>query len=344
MALTSKERFFATLERKPVDTPACWLGLPVPDALPGLFRHFGVNSVDSIKKLIQDDVYPVEVPYDNPPTNHVACAFDFAKKGAAAHERTLTSEGFFAGKTDPEEVHCYPWPVASDHISLASARKAFEGVPRDKAIMGIMWSAHFQDACAAFGMEEAMMTLLSEPEMFDAVIHRITDYYLEVNEIFYTAGQGIMDAVLLGNDFGSQQCLMLSPDLLRKHVFPGTKRLVDQAHSFGYKVVHHSCGAIAEVITDLIELGVDVVHPIQALASGMDAATLKKRFGNSISYCGGVDAQHLLVNGTVEEIQAKVQELKALFPTGLIISPSHEAILPDIKPEMVEALFASVRA
>ena len=342
-SLTSKARFLATIERKPVDYPACWLGLPVPSALPGLYRHFEIKSVDGIKNIIKDDVYPVEVPYNNPPANHVACAFDFAKGQASAHERTLTSVGFFAGMSEPSEVNNFAWPVVSDHITLESCRLAFKDVPKDKAIMGIMWSAHFQDACAAFGMEEAMMTLLTEPDMFDAVINKIVDYYIEVNEIFYRAGQGIMDAVLIGNDFGSQQALMLSPELLRKHVFPGTQRLIEQAHSFGYKVVHHSCGAISEVIQDLVNLGADAIHPIQALARGMDAASLKQQFGNSASYCGGVDAQHLLVNGTAEEVRSKVLELKSIFPTGLIISPSHEAILPDIDPKKIEVLFKAVR-
>lgn len=341
--LTSKERFIATIERKPTDRPASWLGLPVPDALPALFKHFNVESVDAIKAILEDDIYPIEVPYDNPPTNHIACAFNFAKSDVAAHERTLTDTGYFAGMTDPECVKEFPWPVASDHILTEKARAAFEAAPRDKAIMGIVWSAHFQDACAAFGMEEAMMNLLTDPEMFDAVIDRIVEFYLEANEIFYSLGKGVMDAVLIGNDFGSQQCLMLSPELLKKHVFPGTKRLIDQAHSYGYKVIHHSCGAIADVIADLVDLGVDAIHPIQALAKGMDATSLKKRFGDKVSYCGGVDAQNLLVNGTSDEVREKVLELKRLFPTGLIISPSHEAILPDINPEKVETLFAAVQ-
>ena len=92
-------------------------------------------------------------------------------------------------------------------------------------------------------------------------------------------------------------------------------------------------------IAHLIELGVDSIHPIQALAQDMDAPTLKAGFAGKTSFCGGIDAQHLLVNGTPEQVSAKVQELKQLFPTGLIISPSHEAILPDIPPANIEALF-----
>lgn len=207
------------------------------------------------------------------------------------------------------------------------------------AKMGILWSANFQDACAAFGMEQALIVMLTNPEMFQTVIDRITDFYLEANDIFYRAADGELDMVLIGNDFGSQLSLMVSPELLRQFVFPTAKKLIEQAHGYGIKVMYHSCGAIKEVIPDLIKCGVDVIHPIQALASGMEPRGLRDEFADQISFCGGVDAQHLLVNGQPEDILKKVKELEELFPTGLIISPSHEAILSDINPANIEALF-----
>ncbi len=159
------------------------------------------------------------------------------------------------------------------------------------------------------------------------------------NDIFYQAAAGDVEMVLIGNDFGSQQALMVDPDSLRRFVFPGTKKLIDQAHAHGIKVMHHSCGAIRNIIPDLIELGVDVIHPIQALATGMDPHSLRDDFADKVSFCGGVDAQNLLVNGTPEQVRPKVRELRGIFPTGLIISPSHEAILPDIPPANIAALF-----
>ena len=71
----------------------------------------------------------------------------------------------------------------------------------------------------------------------------------------------------------------------------------------------------------------------------MDPKELHDEFGDKVAFCGGVDTQELLVNGTAEEVQAKVKELRTIFPTGLIISPSHEAILPDIPPANIQALF-----
>ena len=344
--MTHRERFFATIANQLVDRPASWLGLPVPAAEPALLRHFKTDSIDGLKKIIDDDIYPIEVPYNFPPSNHIACAFKFAKM---AHddkpdERTLTAPGFFEDYDDPAEVEKFPWPDPALYLDVEESRRRAVAIDPDYIRMGIMWSAHFQDACSAFGMEKALMVMLVNPEMFRAVIDKITDFYLKANEIFYEATRGSLDAVLIGNDFGSQNGLMVDPDSIRDLVFPGTKKLIDQAKSYGLKVIHHSCGSIFPIIGDLMELGVDAIHPIQALAQDMDAQTLKNNFEGKAVFCGGVDAQHLLVNGTPEQVTAKVHELKQLFPTGLIISPSHEAILPDIPPDNVEAMFNAINS
>jgi len=343
--MTHKQRFFATIARKPVDKPASWLGLPASDALPGLFAHFKVGSVYDLKEKLGDDVHAIEVPYESPAGNHIACAFDFRKKSQKQNydERTLTAPGFFEDFSDPERVNEFNWPDPEKYLQRKKSRDLVNEISSDYAKMGIMWSANFQDACAAFGMESALMKMLAEPDMFLAVLHKITEFYLRANEIFYEATKGELDAVLLGNDFGSQTGLMVDPELLRQLVFPSVKMLIQQAKSYNLKVVYHSCGSIFPVITDLIEMGVDVVHPIQALAKDMEPAKLKDNFGDKVAFCGGVDAQELLVNGKPEEVAKKIQQLKELFPTGLVISPSHEAILPDIPPVNVEAIFNNLK-
>ena len=344
--MTHRERFFATIAHQPVDRPASWLGLPVPDAQQDLLGYFNVNSVDELKIKLDDDIYPIEVPYNYPPSNHIACAFKFAK---SAHddrpdERTLTAPGFFEDYDDPADVEKFPWPDPALYLDVVESRRLAKEANPEYIRMGVMWSAHFQDACSAFGMEKALMVMLLNPEMFQAVIDRITDFYLKANGLFYEATKGYLDAVLIGNDFGSQYGLMVDPDSLRNYVFPGTKKIIDQAKSYGLKVIHHSCGSIFPVIEDLVNLGADVIHPTQALAQDMDAVTLKENFEGKAVFCGGVDAQHLLVNGTPEMVTRKVKELKQLFPTGLIISPSHEAILPDIPPANIEALFNALKS
>jgi uroporphyrinogen decarboxylase len=342
--MTHLERFLATVERRPVDYPASWLGLPHPDALPALYAHFGVKTVNELKEKIGDDVFAVEMPYHSPVSNAVYAAFDFAKDKLRRDERTLTAPGFFEDFSNPADVNKFDWPDPARYVDPALCRKAVDDVPnRSYAVMGMLWSAHFQDACAAFGMESALIKMVAEPDMFKAVIDKITDFYLRANEIFFEATRGKLHAALFGNDFGSQAGLIISPEMLRKYVFEGSRKLIAQAKSYGLKVVYHSCGAVYDIIPDLISLGADVVHPIQALAAKMEPQRLRDNFAAIASFCGGVDAQYLLVQGAPCQVREKVRELKKLFPTGLIISPSHEAILPDIPPANVEALFDEVR-
>lgn len=343
--MNSLERFHATLDRKPVDRPCTWLGVPDAASLPALYSHFGVKSHLALLSKLDDDIYPVEIPYDSPTAKAIYCALDFSKKGVVdpAH-RTLNAPGVFEDVDDLAAVERYPWPDPRAYIDAAACRRAVADVPEGKVALGVIWSAHFQDACAAFGMENALMTMVESPRMFQAVIDRITRFYLEANEVFYEATRGKLHAVLIGNDFGSQTGLMCRPAFIRDFVIPGTRRLVAQAKGYGLRVIHHSCGSVRDVIPDLIDAGVDAIHPIQALAAGMEPAGLRRDFGDRVAFAGGVDAQHLLVRGTADEVRAKVRELRALFPTGLVISPSHEAILPDIAPSNIEALFAQAQA
>lgn len=338
--MNSLERFYATVNREPVDRPAAWLGMPDIFAQPALFKHYGVENFHELKLAVGDDFYAVEVPYESPNASAIYAAFDWYMDGNVdAEERTLTTPGCFAEAEDLEDLEFFQWPDPAKYIDVEECKRRVALAPDDKVCLGMMWSAHFQDTCAAFGMENALMNMIANPEIYEAVDAKIMEFYLKANEIFYEATKGRLNAVLIGNDMGSQRGLMLSPDMVRRFIIPGCKKLVEQAHSYGLKVIYHSCGSIVDIIPDLIEAGVDIIHPIQALAAGMEPQGLKEKFGDKVSFCGGVDTQDLLVNGTPEDVQKKVKELRTIFPTGLIISPSHEAILPDIPPANIQALF-----
>ena len=338
--MNSLERFYATVDRKPVDRPAAWLGMPDIFAQPALFEYYGVKDMHELKLAVGDDFYAVEVPYKSPTASAIYAAFDWYMDGNVdSEDRTLTADGCFKDAEDLEDLDFFEWPDPAKYIDVEECRRRVELAPEGKVVLGMMWSAHFQDACASFGMETALMNMIANPEVYEAVNDKIVDFYLKANEIFYEATKGKLNAVLIGNDMGSQRGLMLSPAMVKEFIIPGCKKLVEQAHSYGLKVIYHSCGSIADVIPDLIEAGVDIVHPIQALAAGMQPENLKEKFEGKVSFCGGVDTQDLLVNGTPEEVRSKVKELRTIFPTGLIISPSHEAIMPDVPPANIKALF-----
>lgn len=345
--MNSIERFYATVERKPVDRPACWLGMPTPSEIPNLCRYFGVENLDELKASCGDDFYAIEVPYHSPTCSALYAAFDWYMNGTNVdtEHRTLTADGFFTDCEDVEDAKNanFPWPDPEKYIDPAECRKLVDEAPEGKTILGMVWACHFQDFCAAFGMENALMNMISEPDLVHYVDDQIMAFYEKALKIFLEATKGKVHAILIGDDMGSQLDLMISPELVKEFVIPGAKRLIDLAHSYGVKVIYHSCGSIVRAIPLLIEAGVDVVHPIQALAKGMDPEHLKSLFEGKVSFCGGVDTQELLPNGTPKEVMAKVKYLRELFPTGLIISPSHEAIQSDVPPENIKAMFTEAQ-
>lgn len=340
--MNSIDRFYATVARKPVDRPACWLGDPTPDAVPALCEYYNVSDIKELKRVCGDDFYAVEIPYHSETCNAIFAAFDWYGSDAVdTEERTLTDEGCFADCEDLEDVKAvdFEWPDPAKYIDPAECKRLVDEAPEDKVVMGMLWAAHFQDVCAAFGMENCLMNMISDPEMVHYIDDKIVDFYLKALKIFLDATEGHVHAILIGNDMGSQRGLMISPALVEEFVIPGAKKLVDLAHSYGVKVVYHSCGSIVDIIPQLIEIGVDVIHPIQALAAGMQPDNLKAKFEGKVSFCGGVDTQDLLPNGTPEQVRAKVKELREYFPTGLIVSPSHEALQADVPPANIKALF-----
>ena len=124
---------------------------------------------------------------------------------------------------------------------------------------------------------------------------------------------------------------------------PYTRKLVDQGHAHGYQVMHHCCGAIHKMIDRFIDAGVDALHPLQAKACNMDADTLARDFKGRIAFVGGIDTQDLLVHGTPEEVKADVRRVKKLLGPNLVVSPSHEALLPNVPPENVLAMAEAAR-
>ena len=129
--------------------------------------------------------------------------------------------------------------------------------------------------------------------------------------------------------------------MFRRFILPYMRKCIEQAKSYGLKVMLHSCGSIYRVIPDLLDAGVDALHPLQARAKGMDAETLARHYRGKLVFVGGVDTQHLLVHGSPQELRDEVRRLRDLWGRKFIVSPSHEAILPNVPAENVIAMAAA---
>jgi uroporphyrinogen decarboxylase len=187
-------------------------------------------------------------------------------------------------------------------------------------------------------MENCFIKMHTDPKLVEAVTRHVTDFFLEANEIFFNMAAGRIDALYFVNDFGTQLDLFISPEFFDRFVLPYLREIVDHAHKHGLRAICHSCGAVDRVIPRLIDAGIDVLHPIQARAVGMEAASLAKKYNGKVVFMGGLDAQHILPFGTVQEVRSEVRRLKDLFGPNFILSPSHESLLANIPVENIIAM------
>lgn len=338
--MNGRERFYAVAAREEVDRLPVWMSAPVGRELTILCDYYGVKDWHELQVRAGDDIYAIDIPYDSGYATSIAAAFDWYQNGSNVdpEHRTLTADGCFKDAEEVEDLDFFEWPDPSLYIDVEELKRRCAEAPDDRAVLAQVWSAHFQDACASFGMETALMNMVVNPEIYRAVDEKILDFYLKANEIVFEALGSRLDAVIFANDFGSQRGLMISRQMIHDFVMPGAKKLIDQAHSYGVKVIYHSCGAVFDAMPELIEVGADFIHPLQAHAVGMDPVRIRDAYGDRVSFCGGIDIQELLPHGTPEEVREKVRELREIFHTGMILSPSQGVLLDDVPAENVAAM------
>jgi uroporphyrinogen decarboxylase len=194
------------------------------------------------------------------------------------------------------------------------------------------------------GMERILLDLLDRPALCAAIVDRILEFYEAYFERIAASGARI-DAIAFGDDFSSQRAMLMSPGVWRRTFGSAWARLFAVAHRHGLSVAFHSCGAMAPVIPDLIDKGLDVLYPVQPLAAGMDLGELQRKYRASLAFYGGLDVQDLLPHGTPAQIGTEVRRLAGLFGDGggYVLSTSH-VIMDDVPTENVIALYRAAEA
>jgi len=311
-----------------------WHGNPHPDTLPAYLSFFGAADDTELSLILGDDFVWIwaDAGWQHPEGRPM---FDVL---GGQERRSLNQPGVFAEATSVEEVEAFEWPDPA-YLDFAPVRaRIAQARAHGLCIFSGLWSPFFHVVADFFGMENYFIKMYTHPAVVEAVTEHVVHFYLEANAQFFAEVGDAIDVFFFGNDFGTQQDLLISPKLFRKFVLPYFIKLTMQAKGHGYRVVVHSCGAIERVIPWLIDAGVDGLHPLQALARGMDAETLARKYRGSLTFIGGVDTQRLLPSATPDEVRAEVRRLKTLFGPQYVVSPSHEALLPNVPPENVRAM------
>ena len=330
--MSRRERVRAIIAGQPADRCGFWLGNPHADTWPILHAYFGTRTELELRTKLGDD-YRWLCPQFYPG----------AWKDPKSRDMFPPILGEDHGKHHPfadcesaDRVEDFPWPNP-DYLDFGPCLADLATAGDIYRASG-MWSCFYHHVMDLFGMENYMLKMYTNPDVVDAVTRKVCEFYLEANERFYDKAGREVDGFFFGNDFGTQLDLICSPAHFDRFIMPWFRKLTDQGHAHGYQVILHSCGAIRKVIDRLIAPGVDCLHPLQALAKNMDAATLARDFKGRISFLGGIDTQQLLVHGTPKEIAEDVRRVKRLLGPRLIVSPSHEALLPNVPPENVRAM------
>ncbi len=198
----------------------------------------------------------------------------------------------------------------------------------------------FETAWQLRGMQEFLVDLAINPEVPRWIMSRVTDVLVENTRRVLDLAGDRLDLLYFYDDVAAQASLLISPEMWRAEVRPHHARIVDLAHSRGIPVMYHCDGAIHPLIPELIELGIDVLNPIQPDAGGMDPRRLKDEFGDRLAFHGGVDIVNTLPRGTPAEVAEEVRRCVEILGEGggYVLASSHH-IQPDTSVENVLAMY-----
>lgn len=248
-----------------------------------------------------------------------------------------------------QDLDNYPgWPDMSDPTRIAHVRENSRRLAEENqfAILATPWLLFpFERAHAMQGMEQFLLGMAMDPDFARALLEKIAVYCKQLMGLFLEELGDNVDIIKIGDDLGIQKSLMISPQMYRDILKPVHADFISFIKSrTRAKIFFHSCGDIEPLIADFIEIGVDILNPIQTSSGSMsDLPALKKRFGKNMVFCGGIDSHRILPFGSVEEVRQEVRRVMQILGPGggCMIGPVH-TVMNDVPPENILAMVDAV--
>jgi len=248
-----------------------------------------------------------------------------------------------------EELEAYQgWPDMSDPTRITHVRETARRLAEENqyAILATPWLLFpFERAYAMQGMEAFLLNMAMDPDFARALMEKIAVHCKQLMGRFLEELGDNVDIIKIGDDLGTQKSLMISPKMYREILKPIHADFISfiKARTKA-KVLFHSDGDVAPLIDDFVEIGVDILNPIQTSAGTMsDLPSLKKRFGKNIAFCGGIDTHRILPFGSVEEVREEVRRvMQILGPGGGFMIGAVHTVMDDVPPENVLAMVDAV--
>jgi len=335
--MNPRERILNAINHRPVDRcpTDIWA---VPEIWQKLKQHFQTeDELEIYDKLGIDGIVGLSPVYRGPAFQGPDPSLTYNEWGWGMR-RTAYPGGIYeeqvyfplASAETIKDLEKFPWPDPAQYDYCGIAEKARQ-VPNRARMCG--YTAIFYYHNNLRGLELSLMDPVLRPEFTRVLLQKISDIFNEYHRRCFESAPGLIDLTQVTDDFGSQNGLLISPRLFDEFYRPHMQRAIDLAHSFGIQVFHHDDGDCRKLLPRLVEMGVNVLNPIQWRCGDWDLKDLKTRFGAQLCFHGGVDNQATLPFGKPEDVAREVRWIKETLGsdgTGLILAPCHniQAITP----------------
>jgi uroporphyrinogen decarboxylase len=239
----------------------------------------------------------------------------------------------------------YPWPDVTDPRLVHGLREEARRL-RDEGAYAVVGrsptSGFFEVGCALRRMDRYMMDLVDAPDFVEALNAKIVELQIALYGHYLDACGEYLDVIETGDDYGSSQGPLISPACFRAQLKPYRARLNNFIKSKAphIKIFHHTCGNVWKLIPDLIDVGIDILNPVQPVA-GMEPVALVREFGKDICFLGGVDTIHVL-RGSVEEVRRSALKLRRAFAGGSWIAAPANHVQDDVPAENIQAFYETL--
>ena len=342
--MNSRERVLTAFAHREPDRVPLWFGMS-PTFVAKALNELGLKDEEALRRRLGDDFRRVFAAYDIPKTplpQGVVSRTIFGVNRLGYEYGQPASHPL--ADASLRQIHDYPWPDPAC-VNVSGIRAAAKARRDEFAILGGDWSPFWHDAIDLLGMENLYLKMYDEPELVDALMTHLVDFYAGSSRRIFDEAGDLIDIFFMGNDLGSQTGPLLGSELFGRFILPHLRRLIDLGHDYGLKVQMHCCGGFAPLIPQMIEAGLDALHAIQPDCCGMEPQELKAQFGDRIVFNGGIDSHHVLIDGTpasVREDTRRVLEIMKLGG-GFVAGASHDWILEETPVANIVALADAVR-
>ena len=342
--MNSRERVLTAFAYREPDRVPCWCGAS-PEFWTKAKRELRIADDEALRVRLGDDFRRVTARYAGPAPRLSSGATTRTVFGVERH-----GQGYGQPMSHPladvplAQIPAYAWPKP-DWMDVSHIRAEALAWDRQYAILGGDWSPFWHDAIDLLGMENMYLKMYDEPELVDAVLQHLVDYYAEVSRRIFEAAGDALDIFFIGNDFGGQTGPLLSPAQFERFMVPHLRRLTRLGHDYGLLVQLHCCGGFEPLIPAMIAAGLDGLHAIQPCCGGMDLAALKAKYGARILFNGAIDSHHVLIDGTPDSVRRQTRAVLDIMAPGggYVAGASHDTILEETPVANVVAMFDAVR-